>query len=286
MGTSKDVCISALREAAEVAGPELTKAEYESLGYRPSSATIIRTFGSWNEAKAAAGLSINPNHGPRVQPKPENVEVSVETPWEELSVDQRWYYKNAQEHNRAELRRRSNLREKIREFKRGSDGCRNCEETAPECLDFHHPNPAEKSESVNKMVPQGYGWEAIKKEIGKCVLLCANCHRQLHTQKASPEKPIQHQDFVDNPDFGLSLWPGTCEGRFGWSWHYRRTLGCQMCDMQDPRCLQFHHTDRAEKHESVGAMVRRNATRPDIVREAKKCEVLCANCHRKEHSSP
>jgi len=49
----------------------------------------------------------------------------------------------------------------------------------PEVLEFHHRDPAQKEFNISK---EGYcmSWEKTYKEIQKCDLLCANCHRELH----------------------------------------------------------------------------------------------------------
>ena len=46
-------------------------------------------------------------------------------------------------------------------------------------LSFHHLNPKEKDFDLSS---RGLtrSWERIKKEIDKCVLLCANCHMGIH----------------------------------------------------------------------------------------------------------
>ena len=46
-------------------------------------------------------------------------------------------------------------------------------------LEFHHINPNEKDfgisqDGLNK------SWDKIKKELDKCILVCANCHREIH----------------------------------------------------------------------------------------------------------
>ena len=56
-------------------------------------------------------------------------------------------------------------------------GCSMCAENDFRCLDFHHLDPKEKAATVSKMY--GYAAETIMKEILKCVLLCANCHRKM-----------------------------------------------------------------------------------------------------------
>lgn len=56
----EEQCIDALHAAADRLGKSPTKAEYEELGLRPASATIMRNLGGWNAAKEAAGLQTNP----------------------------------------------------------------------------------------------------------------------------------------------------------------------------------------------------------------------------------
>lgn len=45
-------------------------------------------------------------------------------------------------------------------------------------LEFHHINPEEKDFSFNKA--NSVAWDIIQPELQKCVLLCANCHREVH----------------------------------------------------------------------------------------------------------
>ena len=45
-------------------------------------------------------------------------------------------------------------------------------------LDFHHLNPDEKEFSFNDNTNRS--WENTRKEIAKCILVCANCHREIH----------------------------------------------------------------------------------------------------------
>ncbi|MCC6639414.1 hypothetical protein IT409_02550 [Candidatus Falkowbacteria bacterium] len=52
-------------------------------------------------------------------------------------------------------------------------------EKCPQALDFHHLNSNEKLFSIGA---KGYTrkWESVQKELDKCILLCANCHREVH----------------------------------------------------------------------------------------------------------
>ena len=61
--------------------------------------------------------------------------------------------------------------------------CMNCGYSKyPEVLEFHHKNPTNKLFNVSK---KGHcrSWERVSKEIEKCLLLCANCHRELHVEQ-------------------------------------------------------------------------------------------------------
>ena len=45
-------------------------------------------------------------------------------------------------------------------------------------LEFHHINPSEKEFNFNKAISMD--WEKTRLELEKCILLCANCHREVH----------------------------------------------------------------------------------------------------------
>lgn len=53
----------------------------------------------------------------------------------------------------------------------------------PEVYDFHHRNPSLKTFSLNLSSLSSYKWDVIEAEVNKCHLLCANCHRQVHTSQ-------------------------------------------------------------------------------------------------------
>lgn len=47
-------------------------------------------------------------------------------------------------------------------------------------LEFHHINPSEKEFTLDSRHLSGRKWETLIEESKKCILLCANCHRQHH----------------------------------------------------------------------------------------------------------
>jgi predicted HNH restriction endonuclease len=55
-------------------------------------------------------------------------------------------------------------------------------------FEFHHRNPLEKDVSWNKLRLKSL--DKIKNELDKCDLLCANCHRIVHSESEGfPEQP-------------------------------------------------------------------------------------------------
>lgn len=55
-------------------------------------------------------------------------------------------------------------------------------------FDFHHINPKEKEFSITEMSMKS--WSDCKKELDKCEILCAICHRIEHTKSSKDEKLI------------------------------------------------------------------------------------------------
>lgn len=65
---------------------------------------------------------------------------------------------------------------------------------------------------------------------------------------------------------------------------YLRCHPCVECGEDDFRCLDMHHRDPAKKHPALKKTSSwRIVPFRDMEAEFAKCDVLCANCHRKEH---
>jgi hypothetical protein len=62
-------------------------------------------------------------------------------------------------------------------------------------------------------------------------------------------------------------------------WNYLSTHPCEQCGENNPVVLEFHHTGDKEKEVSV--MVASGYPIHTIQAEIDRCQVLCANCHRK-----
>lgn len=51
-----------------------------------------------------------------------------------------------------------------------------CGESAPEALEFDHRR--DKKFDISHAAKLGMSMEEVKREIGKCVVMCSNCHRK------------------------------------------------------------------------------------------------------------
>ena len=88
-------------------------------------------------------------------------------------------------------------RRKIKEFAVSCKGGR-CEicgySKSVWALDLHHRDPKTKHFGI---AAKGYtrSWEAVRKEADKCVLVCANCHREIGAgiTQLPDESPVEKQ---------------------------------------------------------------------------------------------
>lgn len=51
-----------------------------------------------------------------------------------------------------------------------------------QALELHHLNPEEKELSFGKIIASPISWEKIVLELRKCILLCSNCHKEVHAE--------------------------------------------------------------------------------------------------------
>ena len=78
-------------------------------------------------------------------------------------------------------RRRRLLKVKAIEYKGGE--CSKCGyNKCVDALEFHHLNPSQKDFGIGSGSTKS--WEKIKKELDKCILVCSNCHKEIHSSIA------------------------------------------------------------------------------------------------------
>ncbi len=59
--------------------------------------------------------------------------------------------------------------------------CIKCGETDPVVLEFHHLG--DNSTEVARLLGRGASLDALKAEIDKCAVVCANCHRRITAEE-------------------------------------------------------------------------------------------------------
>ena len=62
-------------------------------------------------------------------------------------------------------------------------------------------------------------------------------------------------------------------------YQYLLTHSCSNCGESDPRVLEFHHVHGKDRE--IGRMVAEGFSVEAIAAEIARCQVLCANCHRR-----
>lgn len=57
---------------------------------------------------------------------------------------------------------------------------------------------------------------------------------------------------------------------------------CVDCGEKDILVLEFDHRDRKMKVDTIGSIIRSGASLEDVKQEVLKCDIRCANCHRRK----
>ena len=142
----------------------------------------------------------------------------------------------------------------------------------PVCMDFHHVEG--KYVEIAHLITWDYSLNTIRREIAKCVLLCACCHRL----RSVPMRPPQ---LSDPPTLSSKPLTTLQKRRFS-----RRRLvaalktePCSDCGRSYPApAMDFHH--QYGKRYNVATLAEVGFAEKTIAAEIAKCILLCANCHR------
>lgn len=97
-----------------------------------------------------------------------------------MAIDKRKYTDRAEYLKKAVAKRRKLIRQMAIEYK-GSQ-CAICGyNKCIQALEFHHLDNNGKDFGISA---KGYtrSWDDVKNELDKCIMLCANCHREVHNK--------------------------------------------------------------------------------------------------------
>ena len=94
-----------------------------------------------------------------------------------------YYLANKEKHIAGVKKRKEVTKRIVDEIKKNSS-CQKCGENHPACLEFHHTNPNGKDDTISVLRSSG-SKEKLIRELDKCIILCANCHRKLHADMVS-----------------------------------------------------------------------------------------------------
>lgn len=82
--------------------------------------------------------------------------------------------------DRNERVKKDGVAKKLRAIEHMGGVCQDCKGSfPPPVFDFHHLDPSEKELNLGDIMRRK-DFSTIEKELSKCVLLCANCHRIRH----------------------------------------------------------------------------------------------------------
>lgn len=143
--------------------------------------------------------------------------------------------------------------------------CVDCGETDIRLLEFDHVY-GQKAGEITDLLREGFSWFTIETEISKCEVRCANCHRIKTFERSgnwrTSQNTQQQAKSYQQMRIYLTLHP------------------CIDCGETDIRLLEFDHV-RSHKLTTISRLLTQRRSWPTIEAEIAKCEIRCANCHRK-----
>ena len=121
---------------------------------------------------------------------------------------------------------------------------------------------------------RGHEWSIFntgKQRSGRLCLACDRDNKRINQERWRVENPERERDVR------------RARKDRKWDWVRSRKGACVKCGESDPACLDFHHRDGDEKQANL-AVVGASWSQARLEEELAKCDVLCANCHRKLHA--
>ena len=209
---------------------------------------------------------------------------------------------------RATRAQRTELKHRMVAYKGGR--CSLCSyDVCIEAMCFHHVDPDSKAFSIAGS--HNRSWPRLREELDRCVLLCKNCHAQLHASD-DPSGRLRRPGRPSTPENGKACRCANCGREYRHD--YRKGHGRRVCnscrsnrggraareavkrrliEAAGDRCrlcgydacyaaLCFHHVQTHVKGFNFAGSHLRSWTA--LTEELEKCVLLCQNCHAQVHA--
>lgn len=144
--------------------------------------------------------------------------------------------------------------------------CKKCGAINIFSMEFHH---LEKKTEDIRILLKGR-WSKVEKELEKCIVLCCNCHSELHSNNFTNIQSRERNIRIKKQLLAM-----------------KKVFECQECHYRgvNDSSLSFHHREKGNKKFVINACSARKVVHwEDILLEMDKCDVLCQNCHAMKHT--
>ena len=113
----------------------------------------------------------------------------------------------------------------------------------------------------------------------------ARTKQNRRVRSARRRKERWHDENDDYRSKKHELYKSRRRSNIKWLLRLKMGLKCIKCGEDHVSCLDFHHKDPSTKSFNISRAILDGVSKKQLLQEIAKCDVLCANCHRKHHWS-
>lgn len=177
--------------------------------------------------------------------------------------------KHVEQSERAKARRLIAARAWVRNYL-SAHPCLDCGVSDRDVLEFDHV--AGKQANISALAYDGASARRLSAEVARCEVVCVNCHRRRTASRLprwrSTGSELRSQAMARGERRNAE-WVRTLLLR----------SSCTDCGLDDFATLEFDHL--YGKTENVGRLARNGVSLNRLKVEVARCQIVCANCHRR-----